>query len=181
MTTDYIAAGDTVPIAIRVMLAGVGVENAAVATVRIQRRSDGLWLNTTNETFGAWDAFACFRDLVPVTDDLSRYLYAWNTSTITNPVAGDIYFATIDVTAPHLYSVTQEISTALIPAVRLGLATSTNVTDSRDHVEAATTSAASRNVAGLWPSSSLAKSINRDSAACTDRAVNVFPVVIGTT
>lgn len=120
---EYISAGNTVTLAIRVMVAGVGQDSVSPApTVKIQRYSDGLWLNTNNETFEAYDAFSAYRSLVAVASDLSRYTYAWNTGTITNVVANDTYFATIDVSAPHPYSVTGEISTALIPAVRSGLA-----------------------------------------------------------
>lgn len=110
---EEIATGAAATIAIRILVDGV--PSVGTATTRIQRASDGKWLDT-DDTFKSFSSilFAFDRALVADANDLGRYVYPWNTGAITNVTAGDVYFATIDVTAPYAFTTTGEISTALV-------------------------------------------------------------------
>lgn len=122
-----ILAGAIEPIGFRPLRDGAPVEDAD-PVVKIQRTSDGKWLYWATGMFGAYDGFEVFAPLDADADDLGHYVKPWDTSTITNAVAGDTYSVTIIMSSPFAAEITGEIRTALIPNVRSGLALASALT-----------------------------------------------------
>lgn len=116
-----IPAGAIETIGFRPLLNGAAVPSATV-TARVKRK-DGLWLDWADSTFRAFGSVVTIgQTLIADTHDTGHYGYAWNTSTITNAVASDVYAVTIIQTAPFACTVEGEIRTSLVPAVQSGLA-----------------------------------------------------------
>ncbi len=115
-----ILAGATETIGFRPLLNGAAVTGASVAA-RVKRK-DGLWLDWADSTFKAFGSVGQIgQTLTADTNDTGHYAYAWNTSTIANAVASDVYAVTIIQTAPFACTVEGEIRTSLVPAVQTSI------------------------------------------------------------
>ncbi len=117
-----ILAGATETIGFRPLLNGAPVTGASV-TARVKRK-DGLWLDWADSTFKTFGSVGQIgQTLIADANDTGHYAYAWDTSTITNAVAFDVYAVTIIQTSPFACTVEGEIRTSLVPAVQTAILT----------------------------------------------------------
>lgn len=120
---SIVPAGSTDVIAARILVDGASTAGAAIVTAKIQRASDGLWLNTANDTWGAFNGATAHYALAVDAADDALYTHMW-----TTPASPDVYTVTIEVTAPFVGSAIGEIDTRTISATRTGLALAAAVT-----------------------------------------------------
>lgn len=120
---SIVPAGSPDVIAARLLVNGATTSGAAVATAKIQRGSDGLWLDVNAGTWGTWDPFSGYYTLDVDADDDALYTRTW-----TTPASPDVYTVTVEVTAPFAGSAIGEIDTRTIASTRTGLALASAVT-----------------------------------------------------